>query len=134
MDITTLIATLRSDYHRFPDNPTFSIYAEEVYFKDPLTEFRGLRQYQQMIGFMQRWFQAVRLELHDLTAEFPLITTHWTLSWITPLPWRPRIHISGRSELVLNEAGLIASHIDYWDCSVLNVLRQHFSWPQKKAG
>ena len=134
MDITTLIATLRADYHRFPENPTFSIYAEEVYFKDPLTEFRGLRQYQQMISFMQRWFQAVRLELHDLTAEFPLITTRWTLSWITPLPWRPRIHISGRSELLLNEAGLITSHIDYWDCSVVNVLRQHFSWPQKKAG
>jgi len=65
MDLTILITTLRADYQRFPDNPTFSIYAEDVYFKDPLTEFRGLQQYQKMIGFMQRWFQAVQLELHN---------------------------------------------------------------------
>lgn len=127
MDITALITTLRADYQRFPDHPTFSIYADDVYFKDPLTEFRGLERYQKMISFMQRWFQSVQLELHDLTAHSAQITTRWTLSWITPLPWRPRIRISGRSQLWLNQAGLITAHIDYWDCSVLNVLRQHFS-------
>jgi hypothetical protein len=47
-------------------------------------------------------------------------------SWTTPLPWRPRIAIPGWSELKLNADELIISHIDYWDCSRLDVLKQHF--------
>ena len=31
---------LLEDYQRFPDNQTFDIYAPDVYFKDPLNEFR----------------------------------------------------------------------------------------------
>ncbi|MCY7277109.1 MAG: DUF2358 domain-containing protein, partial [Phormidesmis sp. CAN_BIN44] len=55
-----------------------------------------------------------------------LIRTDWTLSWNTPLPWKPRISISGWSELTINAENLIVSHIDYWSCSRLDVLKQHF--------
>ncbi len=122
-----ILEILTADYQRFPEQPTFSIYAPDVYFKDPLTQFRGLKRYQEMIGFMQRWFQEIQLELHSISTEGTLITTRWTLSWTTPLPWQPRIHISGRSDLLLDHNGLICSHIDYWDCSIWNVLQQHFA-------
>jgi hypothetical protein len=128
-----IIQILQEDYQRFPQDQTYEIYAKEVYFKDPMTEFRGIKRYQSMIGFMTHWFQNIQMELHHIEqigdlAE-PLgdrIETRWTLSWTTPLPWQPRIAISGRSELILNEQNLIISHIDYWDCSRWNVLQQHF--------
>jgi hypothetical protein len=129
-----IIEILQEDYQRFPRDQTYEIYAKEVYFKDPMTEFRGIKRYQSMIGFMTHWFQNIQMELHDIKQvteiSEPLrdrIETRWTLSWTTPLPWQPRIAISGRSELILNEQNLIISHIDYWDCSRLDVLQQHFS-------
>jgi hypothetical protein len=79
-----------------------------------------------MIQFLGRWFQAIDLQLHDIAQVNQEITTRWTLNWTSPLPWKPRIAISGRSELTLNEAGLIISHIDYWDCSPWDVVKQHF--------
>jgi len=129
-----IIEILQEDYQRFPRDQTYEIYAKDVYFKDPMTEFRGIKRYQSMIGFMSHWFQNIQMELHHIEqigdlAE-PLrdrIETRWTLSWTTPLPWQPRIAISGRSELMLNEQNLIISHIDYWDCSRWDVLQQHFS-------
>ena len=129
-----IIEILQEDYQRFPRDQTYEIYAKDVYFKDPMTEFRGIKRYQSMIGFMSHWFQNIQMELHHIEqigdlAE-PLrdrIETRWTLSWTTPLPWQPRIAISGRSELMLNEQNLIVSHIDYWDCSRWDVLQQHFS-------
>ena len=129
-----IIEILQEDYQRFPRDQTYDIYAKDVYFKDPMTEFRGIKRYQAMIGFMTHWFQNIQMELHDIKQisdrTEPLrdrIETRWTLSWTTPLPWQPRIAISGRSELMLNEQNLIISHIDYWDCSRWDVLQQHFS-------
>ncbi|MBE9198613.1 MULTISPECIES: DUF2358 domain-containing protein [unclassified Nodularia (in: cyanobacteria)] len=121
-----IIEILKQDYQRFPENQTYSIYAENVYFQDPLTKFRGVKRYQQMIKFIQTWFINPQMDVHDLQNLGDTIKTEWTLSWNTPIPWKPRISISGWSELGLNSAGLIISHIDYWHCSRLDVIKQHF--------
>jgi hypothetical protein len=122
-----IIDILRQDYAKFPDDQTYEIYAEDVYFQDPMTSFRGLKRYRQTIAFIKTWFKSPHLELHNIDRADNLITTRWTLSWYTPLPWKPKITISGRSELLLNEDEFIISHIDYWDCSRGDVLKQHFS-------
>lgn len=121
-----ILQTLEADYQRFPNNPTYEIYDPDVYFKDPLTEFRGLTRYKSMLEFMQTWFKDVCLTLHDIQRTGQKIETEWTLSWTTPLPWTPRISIPGRTELLLNEEERIVSHIDDWHCSRFNVLKQHF--------
>jgi Uncharacterized conserved protein (DUF2358) len=122
-----IVKILKADYARFPKNQTYSLYAQDVRFKDPLTSFQGVARYRNMIGFMERWFNAVEMELHHIQQVDQRIDTTWTLRWIAPAPWQPKMAISGRSELMLNEAGLICSHIDEWDCSRLDVLRQLFS-------
>ncbi len=132
MDILT---TLRQDYANFPDNQSYQIYDENVYFQDPLTRFRGLDRYRKTIGFIKTWFKHPHLELYEIDLvvggasepENRLVTTRWSLSWNTPLPWHPRIEITGRSEMLLNDRELIISHIDYWDCQPLDVLKQHFT-------
>ena len=126
--MTPLIEILQQDYQRFPLDQTYDIYAPDVYFKDPLNQFRGIQRYRQMIQFITRWFANPQLALHQIQQVDDLITTRWTLSWTSPLPWQPRIHISGWSELRLNGEGLIISHIDYWDCSSLDVLKQHLAF------
>jgi hypothetical protein len=126
-DRADILEQLRQDYDNFPYDQTYSLYAPDVFFKDPMTQFRGLPRYQQMLGFIEQWFHQAHLELHSIDRQGDRIRTDWTLSWTTPLPWQPRIAISGWSELTLNADGLIASHIDYWHCSRWDVLKQHFS-------
>jgi hypothetical protein len=121
-----IIEILKEDYQRFPVNQTYSIYAPEVYFQDPLNKFRGVKRYKEMIGFIQTWFLNPKMDLHNIQRLGDTIKTEWTLSWNTPLPWKPRISIPGWSELGLNSDGLIVSHIDYWNCSRLDVVKQHF--------
>ncbi len=119
-----IIQILKEDYQRFPVDQTYSIYAADVYFQDPLNSFRGIERYKQMIAFIGTWFIEPKLDLQDIRQSGDKIETRWILSWTTPLPWKPRIAIPGWSELKLNPAGLITSHIDYWQCSRLDVLKQ----------
>ncbi len=126
VSLMNLLQSLQDDYQRFPDDQTYGLYAEDVYFKDPLSEFRGRDRYQQTIGFIKTWFLNVKMDLHTIQRTGDLIRTDWTLSWNTPLPWKPRISISGWSELTVNADDLIVSHLDYWHCSRLDVLKQHF--------
>jgi hypothetical protein len=122
----SLLQILRDDYARFPANQTYSIYAKDVFFKDPLNQFRGIDRYKKMIQFIQTWFIDPTLDLHEIEQVGERIKTRWTLSWRVPLPWKPHISIEGWSELQVNQDRLIASHIDYWNCSRLDVLKQLF--------
>lgn len=122
--MTDILQILTADYQRFPENQTFSIYAEDVYFKDPLNEFRGCDRYRQMIGFIRTWFQDVHMDVHQIQRSGSQIRTDWTLRWTAPVPWKPAMAIAGWSELSLNDQELIVAHIDYWHCSRLDVLKQ----------
>lgn len=120
-----LVETIKADYHRFPKNPTYSIYAEKVHFKDPIYDFYGLKKYQEMINFLSKWFNNLHLELHEITEQENQINTRWTMSWNSPLPWQPFISVAGRSELKI-ENNLIIGHYDYWDISKWDLIKQHF--------
>jgi hypothetical protein len=123
-----LVEQLAQDYARFPNDQTYSLYAEDIRFKDPLNSFKGIGFYRLMIGFLERFFSDVQMDLHEIQQVDPtLITMRWTLNMTAPLPWSPRLSIPGHSELRVNSAGLIDSHVDYWERSRLNVLKQVFS-------
>lgn len=120
----SLVETLKADYARFPADQSYGIYAEDVYFKDPMNEFRGVKKYRKMIGFIDRWFKQPYLELKEIEQVGQKITTRWTLSWTTPLPWQPRVSIPGWTEMQLNDQGQICSHIDHWDISKWALVQQ----------
>ena len=128
-----LIEILKADYQRFPEDQTYNIYAQDVYFKDPLNEFCGVKRYQKMIGFLDSFFSNIEMELHEITRKEDTIRTEWTLNMNPPLPWQPRLSIPGWSELKVSENNLIVSHIDRWHISPWNVLRQNFLWGQKTS-
>lgn len=125
MDIADVCDRIRQDYARFPHDQSYDLYAENVFFQDPLNRFHGVERYREMIGFIARWFQDPRLELHALEPQSAdSFQTHWTLSWVAPLPWKPAMVISGWTDYRLNDKGQIISHIDSWNCSRLDVLKQ----------
>lgn len=126
-----ILETLKTDYQRFPENQTYSIYAEDVYFQDAVFKFKGLELYKWMIKFIQTFFLNLKMDLHNLQQQENIIKSEWTLSWNSPLPWKPRISITGWSELRLNSEGLINSHIDHWHCSKFDVLKQHLFFANK---
>ena len=127
-----IIERIKQDYQRFPLDQSYDLYSDDVYFKDPLTQFRGIKRYREMIDFMSQWLHEMKLDLHHISCSEDIILTEWTLSWTTPLPWRPRISIDGNSQLRLNSQDKIIAHIDTWKCSRWQVLWQHFSGIQKK--
>ena len=129
---TDLVQILREDYQRFPENQTYEIYAESVYFKDPLNEFRGVKKYREMIGFLGSFFSNIEMEVHNVTQTESKIKTEWTLHMTSPLPWKPRLSIPGWSDLEVNQDNLIVSHIDRWHISPWNVLTQNFDWSKKR--
>lgn len=122
-----LIKQLKEDYARFPQDQTYGLYAADVMFKDPMNSFSGVDKYQKMIGFLSTFFRDIQMDVHGIDQTTPeLITTRWTLNMTAPAPWLPRLSIPGRSELGLNSQGLIESHVDYWNCSLWDVLKQVF--------
>ena len=125
-----IVKILQEDYQHFPEDQTYSIYAENVYFKDPLNEFRGREKYKQMLNLLNTIFQEIKMDVHDIGRHGNMIETEWTLNLTSPLPWKPRLAIPGKSELKLNEQ-LIVSHIDIWHISRFNVLKQNF-FPNRK--
>ncbi len=122
-----IIEILKADYQRFPEDQTYNIYGDEVYFKDPLNEFRGVQRYQEMIHFLSTFFTEVQMDLHEIHRNGNIIHTDWTLHLTPPLPWKPQISIPGRSELEVNNKEKISSHRDFWHCSPFDVLKQVFS-------
>ena len=127
MDITEVCDRIRQDYANFPHGQSYDLYAADVFFQDPLNRFNGVDRYREMIGFINRWFRHPRLELHSLELQSTHgFQTRWTLSWTAPFPWQPAMAISGWTDYRLNDTGQIISHIDYWNCSRWDVLKQVF--------
>lgn len=128
MNIEAVCDRIRQDYAQFPQHQSYDLYAADVFFQDPLNRFRGVERYRRMIAFIARWFQQPKLLLHSLEIQSERqFQTRWTLQWVAPLPWHPAIAISGWTDYRLDDSGKIISHIDRWDCSRLDVLRQVFS-------
>ena len=127
-----IIEIIKQDYQRFPNDQTYSIYIEDVYFKDPLNEFRGVDRYKQNINLIATWFQDIKLDLHEIRRDLDIIHTEWTLKMNSPLPWKPRLAIPGRSELKVNRDELIISHIDYWHISRFDLLKQNIFPPNRE--
>jgi hypothetical protein len=121
-----LVEQLREDYARFPADQTYSLYTSDVFFQDPLNRFHGINRYRAMIKFIATVFIDVQMDLHAIERIDNDIKMRWTLSWNAPLPWKPRMAITGSSELKVNAEELISSHVDHWDCSRLDVLKQVF--------
>lgn len=87
----------------------------KIYFKDPFNEVTGINKFSKIL----------RKTLHDVDDPLFIVSTITNNQNIYFLKWRfdGKIrgygdwHVTGVSEIHLNEKGLVDKHVDYWDSS-----------------
>jgi hypothetical protein len=102
---------------------TTPIFRDDCWFlgPDPDMPIHGLRKY---VGVASHLFdydtsRAILQSLEMIPEENALIAK-WTLSGILRLPWRPALPtFSGTTIYHIDNDGLIFSHEESWDCSVM---------------
>jgi hypothetical protein len=128
--IEQVINTLRNDLPTlFAQDISYEIYAQNIYFKDPVNTFKGKLNYR--IIFWTLRFHA-RLFFSQISFDVPEISSlsadtilaKWTVSGVLRVPWQAQLFFNGYSTYKLNTDGLIFEHIDTWDRSPKEILSQ----------
>lgn len=85
----------------------------DVYFRDPFNEVRSVEQYCLILSDMFRRCQGPKFTVEETVVDGSKAFLRWRFLFGSD-PRNVR-QIVGASEILINEAGLVVSHIDYWD-------------------
>lgn len=129
-DYEPILATLRADLPTlFEQDITYDIYTQDIFFKDPVNQFKGKFNYRIIFWTLRfhgrLFFSDLHFDLHDVRVEDEYtIRADWTVRGTLRLPWHPHIFFNGYSLYSLNAAGKIYDHRDTWDRSPKTILQQ----------
>jgi len=102
-----------------PGTEDFSLYADDLEFKDPLVAVKGLNLFKLNFKILKDSPLSYEPEFitHDTAAVGPrMARARWTVtSTVRLLPWKPRVSFTGVSIYKLNEQGKVVYHEDVWD-------------------
>lgn len=125
-----VIETLKYDLPTlFEKDISYNIYSEDISFKDPVNTFKGKFNYRIIFWTLRfhakLFFKEIYFDLHDVSQiEESLIVAQWTVRGILRLPWKTELLFNGDSNYRLNQDRLIYEHIDRWDRSPGEILKQ----------
>lgn len=128
--IDRLITTLKTDLpHLFQQDISYDIYTQDIDFRDPVNHFKGKFNYRIVfwtLRFHARlFFSQISFDLHSVTYSEPdTILATWTVRGILRLPWSPNLYFNGTSTYKFNPAFQIYEHVDTWDRSPIEILKQ----------
>ncbi|CAM6105128.1 unnamed protein product [Calypogeia fissa] len=116
-------------------NMATGIYEEDCEFADPFVSFKGLKRFKQNVGNLGSFMEESSLKLVDWQEYEDRIFAKWRFNCVLALPWRPILAASGSTEYFFsNDSGKIYKHIETWDISPMDGLRQLFKPnPRRKA-
>lgn len=128
--VTAAIAVLQRELPTlFERDLSYDIYSQDIFFRDPVNTFKGKFNYRIIfwtlrfhgrLFFTELWF-----DLHQVEAtDWNTIRADWTVRGTLRLPWKANLLFNGFSIYKFNEQGLIREHIDTWDRSPGDILRQ----------
>lgn len=124
------IAILKHDLPTlFTTDISYDIYSQDIFFQDPVNTFKGKLNYRIIywtLRFHGRlFFTELHFDLQDVYQTSPnTIRADWTVRGTLRLPWKPPLVFNGYSLYTLNANALIERHIDTWDRSPGEILRQ----------
>ena len=125
-----MIAILKQDLPTlFEQDISYDIYTGDIYFKDPVNTFKWKFNYRIIFWTLRfhgrLFFTELYFDLHDVsqTAE-DTILANWTVRGVLRVPWKAGVFFNGYSTYKLNSDGLIYEHIDTWDRSPGEILKQ----------
>lgn len=125
-----ILETLKADLPTlFERDISYDIYSQDIFFKDPVNQFKGKLNYRIIYWTLrfhgQLFFTDLHFDLHDVQVEAAdRIRADWTVRGTLRLPWQPRLFFNGYSHYRLNREGKIDDHRDTWDRAPSAILRQ----------
>ncbi|MBW4495621.1 MAG: DUF2358 domain-containing protein [Oscillatoria princeps RMCB-10] len=130
LQVKRVVETLKNDLPAlFEKDISYDIYTNDIYFKDPVNTFKWKFNYRIIFWTLrfhgQLFFTELYFDLHDVnqTAE-DTILANWTVRGVLRVPWKARVFFNGYSTYKFNPDGLIYEHIDTWDRSPGEILKQ----------
>jgi hypothetical protein len=133
LQVQKVIETLRKDLPTlFEKDISYEIYTPDIYFKDPVNQFKGKFNYRIIFWTLrfhaQLFFTEIYFDLHDVNQiGEDIIKVDWTVRGTLRVPWKARVFFNGDSTYKLTKEGLIYNHLDTWDRKPSEILRQFFS-------
>lgn len=116
--------SLMREYSSFFNPMDRRFYSSDVEFVDPMTSFRGIDKYQNNVdmlagrkgGIGKLLFRDASIILHNIRVMGSKeLETRWTLQVSVRVPGSPRAKFTGVSRYSLDDNGLIAKQVDFWD-------------------
>jgi steroid Delta-isomerase len=92
-------------------------YSADARFKDPFNEVQGLAQVQRIFAHMFVALDAPRFVVRDIVVQGEQCFLTWDFMFRFKRYSRELQTVRGGSHLVLDAAGLITLHRDYWDAA-----------------
>ncbi len=130
LSVERVINTLKEDLPTlFEKDISYHIYADDIYFKDPVNTFKYKFNYRIIfwtLRFHARlFFTQIYFDVHEVyqSAE-DTILAKWTVRGVLRVPWKAGLLFNGYSTYKLNQDNLIYEHIDTWDRKPGEILRQ----------
>lgn len=128
--INLILDTLQQDLpHLFDRDISYAIYSPDIFFQDPVNTFKGKINYRIIFWTLRfhgrLFFTELNFDLHDIALiSDDVILANWTVRG-TLRVLRARLLFNGYSTYRLRQ-GLICEHIDTWDRSPGEIVKQIF--------
>lgn len=126
------IATLQQELPTlFERDLTYDIYTDDIYFNDPVNTFKNKFNYRIIFWTLRfhssLFFQEIYFDVHDLKqTAVDIISVDWTVRGTLRVPWQAKVYFDGNSTYKMNKSGLIFHHLDSWDRSPGEIVKQFF--------
>ena len=88
------------------------IISKDIIFIDPFNNIKGINAFKKIFYHMFENVNEPKFFILDYSMNKQRVFLKWKMTFFA---FKSLQTIEGMSELVLNDAGKVASHIDYWD-------------------
>ncbi len=86
--------------------------SNDIIFKDPFNDVKGVIAFKKIFYHMFENVKEPKFRIVDYSINNQRVFLKWKMTFFA---FKSLQTIEGMSELLLNDAGKVASHIDYWD-------------------
>jgi len=88
------------------------IISKDIIFIDPFNNIKGIDAFKNIFHHMFKNIKEPKFFILDYSINKQRVFLKWKMTFFA---FKSLQTIEGMSEIVLNDAGKVASHIDYWD-------------------
>eukprot|EP00899_Mesostigma_viride_P006645 jgi/Mesvir1/15982/Mv08289-RA.1 len=120
-------AIIRKDYESsyfVTGEMTTSLYADDCEYADPFVSFKGTDRFIRNVSNLGKFMLEANLDITDWEEQADRIAVGWRFRCVLDLPWTPTLAASGQNTYVFGDSGQVVRHIERWNISPVDGLRQ----------